>query len=161
MKDMLICAAAANIAAHLFADLIVGAGMAFVEQTHCGADLTRGAVSALKSVVVEKSSLHGVEFVSVREPLDRNDICAVTGGRQSQTGIDTVAVEQDGACAALSMIAAFLGARQLEVFAQCIEQGSPRIEYQFLWLAIDREAGRCRLEDGKGRACFAIFAAIR
>jgi len=52
---------------------------------------------------------------------------AVVGDRQRQARIDPPSVDQDRAGAALAAVAAFLGAGQVESFAQQVEQRDARI----------------------------------
>ena len=81
-----------------------------------------------------------MQFLRRAQPLDGGDLGAVMHHGQSQAGVDALAVEQDGAGAALAVVAALLGARQLQVFAQGVEQGGARVEFQAVALAVDVEA---------------------
>ena len=62
--------------------------------------------------------------------------------------IEPRTVEQDGAGAALTVIAAFLGTRQVETVTQGVEQGNPGRDGQFVRRAVDmkrdRDLGRPR-----------------
>src|SRR5437588_579631 len=55
--DVRVGAAAAEIAAHPLADLMVRAGMPFLEQGDGGADLPRGAEAALEGILPDESRL--------------------------------------------------------------------------------------------------------
>ena len=59
--DMRIGAAAAEIARHVFADLVVGAGMAFADAGDRRHDLARRAIAALEGVLVEEGRLHRMQ----------------------------------------------------------------------------------------------------
>ena len=56
------------------------------------------------------------------EPFDGGDLAAFMHDRECQAGVGRVAVDQHGAGAALAVIAALLGAGQVEAFAQGVEQ---------------------------------------
>src|SRR5689334_11982596 len=64
-EDVVVSAAAADVAAHQLADLVVGAGVPFVEQTDGRAELAGGAIAALEGVVLDEGRLHGVEGVAL------------------------------------------------------------------------------------------------
>src|SRR5438270_12777795 len=66
-----IGAAAADVAAHRLAHVIVGRAPRLVEHGDRGHDLARRAVAALKTVVGDECPLHRVERLARREPLDR------------------------------------------------------------------------------------------
>jgi hypothetical protein len=59
--------------------------------------------------------------------------------RERQARIDAAAVNQDGARAALAVIAALLGAGQIEMIAQGIEKRGPRCDAQLALHAVDRD----------------------
>src|SRR5262245_31959426 len=81
--------------------------------------------------------------------LNRGDAGAILHDRQCQAGVNTPAVDQDRAGAALAMVAAFLRAGQAEAVAQRIEQRRPRRDGQLRRRAIDiKRDGNCgRLGD--------------
>ena len=60
-----------------------------------------------------------------------------TRRRQGQAGQHAPAAHQHGAGAALAMIAAFLAAGQVQMLAQCIQQGGARVERQGVAFAIN------------------------
>ena len=57
--------------------------------------------------------------------------------RKRKTGIDATAVHQNCAGTALTVIAAFFRACQMQPLAQSVEKGSARIEVNGVILAID------------------------
>ena len=65
--------------------------------------------------------------------------------RQRQAGEDAPAVDEDGAGAALAVVAALLGAGQAEMLAQRVEQRRADVERQAVLLAVDPQG------DGHGR----------
>src|SRR3954466_16387624 len=102
--------AAADVAAHELADVLVGAGVALLDQLDRRHDLPGGAVAALERVVLDERPLHRVQLVAVGEPLDRGDL--VPGGRhrQRQAGQHPAAVDPHGAGPAGALVAALLAA---------------------------------------------------
>nr|GEU28231.1 hypothetical protein [Tanacetum cinerariifolium] len=168
---------AADIAAHALADLVggqqgafgqAGAHVArdalfdFVEHGHGGADLARGTVAALVAVMLDERSLHRVQLVGRAQAFDGGNRCPFVHHGQRQAGIDAAAVKHDGAGAALAVIAPLLGARQLQVFAQHVEQGGAGIHFQLVALAVDGEGylGQ-HWRGGRGGCCRSLGAGQR
>jgi hypothetical protein len=58
---------------------------------------------------------------------------------ETEAGVDATSVDVDGACAALAVVAAFLGAEQLEVIAEGIEECDAGLEANAILLAVDVE----------------------
>src|SRR5262245_40544167 len=123
--DVGVGAAAADVAAHLLADLGVRAGVPFGEQADPRADLAGGAVAALKGVAVDERLLERVQPVALRQALDRRDPGAGVHDGEREAGVDAPPVDQDGAGAALAVVAALLGPGQAEVLAQRVQQRGP------------------------------------
>ena len=95
------------------------------------------AIAALKSIVLDESRLHRMQFVALRETFDRRDLVAFHRDREAEAGVHAPSIHQDGAGAALPVIATFLRAGQIQMLAQGIEQRRPRIERERVRLAID------------------------
>lgn len=110
--------------------------LVFCKQRHPGANLARGAVSALKTIMFDKCSLQWMKLVSLGETFDRNNLIAVMNHRQRQAAVNPSAIGEHGACATLAVIATFFGSGQPEVFTQKIKQRDTRIERNFAPLAI-------------------------
>ena len=106
--------------------------VAFLDAGDGGTNLAGRAIAALESIVLEKRRLHRMQLVAVREPFDGRDLIAFVRDREAETGVHPAAVDQHSAGAALAVIATFLRAGQMQMFAQRIEQGRPRIDFQ-LW----------------------------
>src|SRR4051794_33576737 len=71
--DVGVGAAAADVAAHLLADVVVGTGVPLGEQSDARADLAGRAVAALEAVVLDERRLERVQAVAVGEALDGRD----------------------------------------------------------------------------------------
>ncbi len=168
--DVGIGAAAADVAAHQLADLVVGLRPAFGQQARGRADLARRAVAALECVVVDERLLQRMQRAVHRQAFDGGDLGAILHDGEREARIDAPAVDQDRAGAALPVVAALLGAGQVEMVAQRIEQGCPRREVELPRHAVDgerdrnlvgcrdaiarrprRRAGSCHLQSPPGR----------
>lgn len=90
--DIRVGAAAADIAGHPFSDFIIRqvdaavsvgshrAGYSLLNLgEHCdgGADLTRRAISALETIEISESSLHGMEFAARSQAFDSCNVIAI------------------------------------------------------------------------------------
>src|SRR3954469_437555 len=64
------------------------------------------------------------------EPLDSGDRGPILHDSQCEAGIDPPTVDQDGAGAALAMVAAFLRAGQIEMVAQRVQKRRPGCDRQ-------------------------------
>jgi hypothetical protein len=71
--------------------------------------------------------------------LDRGHRIAVVHHRQRQAAVDPPPVDQHGARAALAVVASLLRSRQLQMLAQCIEQGGAGVEGKGAFLSIHDE----------------------
>src|ERR1700733_1257124 len=76
-NNIVVGAAAADVAAHGGADGVVVGGDGLVEERRGGHDLAGGAVAALESIVLEEGLLDGVELAVLREAFDGGDFAAL------------------------------------------------------------------------------------
>src|SRR4051794_39315818 len=136
--DPRVGSAAADVAAHPFADLVVGeagrrhghvfrdvahvAAARLFEQADGGADLPRRAVAALEAVIFDEGRLHRVELIPLRQPLDRRDLLALDAGGERQARQDAPPVDEHRAGPALPLVAPLLRAGEREPFPQRVEQ---------------------------------------
>ena len=82
-----------------------------------GHNLARGTIAALKAIMFDECSLHGVKISRLTDAFDGGDFIAFVHGGKAETGIHAAAVDVDSASAALSVVAAFLRAGEIEIFA--------------------------------------------
>ena len=75
----------------------------------------------------KKRLLHGMQAVAVRHTFDCEDVRAVVTDRKREARIYPSAIDDDGASAALTAVAALLCSWQIEAFAKKIEKGHPRV----------------------------------
>src|SRR5262249_42470117 len=117
-------------------------------------DLARRAVAALEAVMIHEGSLHGVERTGRAQTLDGDDVVVLMHDRKGQAGIDPPAVDQHSAGAALPVVAALLGAGEVEVLAEGVEQRGTEVYLETPCLAVDGQpdfgGGRFR---GPGLDC--------
>ena len=91
-----------------------------------GDEEARGAEPALQAVAVGERLLHRRQrAVRLGQPLHGGDLRAVGADREQETGADRDAVQQDGAGAAHAVLAAHMGAGQLEVVTDDVGQQPP------------------------------------
>jgi hypothetical protein len=84
-------------------------------------DHAGNAEAALHRALIEKGFLHGIQAIVGCEPLDRDDRAPVGFDREHETRVHRAAVDQHGAGAAFTLLAARLRAGQTEAIAQRVE----------------------------------------
>ena len=109
----------------------------FIQHGDRGTDLAGRAVAALKAIVLDESSLHGMQIISFGESLDGGDLVAIVHDSKTEAGVHSRAVNENGTSATLAMIAALLGSGQAEPLAEKVKNGSSRIDLQVMFLAVD------------------------
>ncbi len=119
--DIVVSTAAADVSAHTFADGSVVLAARFFEQRGSGHDLAGGAIATLKSVMLQESDLDGMQFAILSQALDGGDLVALVHDGKRQARIYAPSVYVQRACAALAVVATFLRAGKLKVFAQRIK----------------------------------------
>src|SRR5205085_167775 len=87
-----------------------------------GQDHAWCAEAALESVLLPKGVLERVKLPGHCQALDRLHASAVGLHSQNSAGLDRLAVDEDGAGAALAGVAAHVGAGQPEHIAQVVDK---------------------------------------
>jgi len=91
------------------------------------------------------------------QPFDGYDLVTFVHDREREAGVDPAAVEQHRAGAALPVVAALLGTRQVEMFAQRVEQRRTRVQVDVPHTTVDgqrdlrvvhRNPGVLRIDNG-------------
>src|SRR5438270_7301035 len=116
--DVHVAAAAAEVAAHPLANLVVVFRVSLAQQCRRGAELPRRAVAALEGVVADEGGLQRVQAVRARESLDGDDLLPAVHDREGEAGVVAPAVDENRAGAARSLVATFLRAGGVEGLAQ-------------------------------------------
>ncbi len=107
-----------------------------IEQGFRAHDHTGGAIAALDRTFLDKSTLYGMQFLSLRKTFDRLDRPAVSFDSQDETGIHRLTVEQHGTGTAVAQTAAFFCARQAQFAAQQIDECQRRFHRDFVATAV-------------------------
>ncbi len=153
--DVRIGGAATDVAAHPLADLRVGqradrrrhvgggvagpAGLRLGEHADGRADLAGRAVAALEGVVLDEGGLQRMQGTRRAQAFDRHDLVVLVHDGEGQARVDAPAVDQHGTGAALPVVAALLGAGQVQVLAQRVEQRGADIQLEVAGMAVDDE----------------------
>ena len=106
--DLGVVAAAAEVPGEGLLDLVEGRVRVLLEESGGGHQEAGRAEAALVAVLLDEGLLDGVELVPVRQAFDRLDRPAVGADGQIHAGVDRLAVEMDGAAAALPRSQTFL-----------------------------------------------------
>ena len=97
------------------------------------------AVAALGGAQLGEGLLQRVEPAAVGHALDGLDLASLALDGQRQAGEHRLAVDQHGARAALAQLAAVLGAGEVELLAQHLEQGLVRRREDIALFPVDLE----------------------
>ena len=100
---------------------VAGIGIRF-EQVNRGHYHAWSAVAALQAVLLLECLLHWVKGAAVGEALDGRDLGAVRLHGENRTGFHGDAVDMNRASATLARVAAYVGARQAQVFAEKVDE---------------------------------------
>src|SRR4029077_19066457 len=122
LADLRVPAAAAEIPREPFPDVRLGGARDAPEQVMRGHQVTRDAKPALDRAVEHERLLKSSRSAVDLQPLDRGDRCSIGFDRQHQARVDRPVRHQHRARAALTQIAALLGAGQAKTIAQEVEQ---------------------------------------
>ena len=104
-------------------------GMTFAYQADGRTDLAGRAIAALERVMVDESLLDRMKRTHLAKPFDRNDVRSIKCHCELQAGIDPLSIDEDRARTALTVIAAFLGAGELEIASEEVKQCGPWREF--------------------------------
>jgi hypothetical protein len=100
------------------------------------------AEAALRSIVVNEGLLDRVKVFALHQRFNRGDSLALSLDRQNRAGIDRAIVEKYGAGTTLAAVAHALGASDIKLIAERVEQGNPRLNVQSMALAVDGQLNR-------------------
>ncbi len=96
------------------------------------------AETALRHAVAYERILHRVQRAGLAEPLDRPHVAAAHLHGEQEAARDRLAVEVDGARAAVTGAAPFLRPRQTHPLAKRVEQGVPGLDEHLGRLVVHR-----------------------
>src|SRR5256884_1246058 len=139
LVDLDVAGAAAQVAGQRLLDLIARRSRVAREQCLRGEEKRRRAIAALRRAQLGEGVLQRVQLAARGHPLDRPHAPSRAGEAEHQTGEHGRAVDDHGARAALTQLAAVLGAREPQILAQHLEQGLVRREGHLDGLAVHVE----------------------
>lgn len=90
--------------------------MPFGDAAESGHDLSRCAKAALQTVMFNKGALQGVQLAVFFEPFNRFYAGSTIHGGECQTGKDPLAIDQNCAGTACTLVTAFLRAGEVQPF---------------------------------------------
>jgi hypothetical protein len=93
----------------------------------------------LKAIMLDEGGLDRVKNFTSRQALNRSNPFTLLSDRESEAGVDANAIHQDGAGAALTVIAAFLCTGEVQAFTQQIEQRNSRLQVKIVGPSVDLE----------------------
>ena len=141
LDDVHVARAAAEVAADPLADLVLGGIRVLLEQPGGLHDHARGAEAALEAVLVPERLLERVEG---RRPSAMPSIVltsrAVGLDGEHRARLGALAVDVDGAGAAVARVAADVGAGQPEDVAEEVDEQEARLDVGLAGLAVDGDA---------------------
>ena len=91
----------------------------------CRHDLTRRAISALQRVAINECGLHWMKRNFICEPFDGHHMASIDFRRKRKTRHDSLPVQMDRACTALTVITALFCSRKPDTLAQQIKKRCP------------------------------------
>ena len=138
-ENLLIAGAPAQIARQRGFDLIACRPWVLVQQRLGGDQESGRAVSALGGAQISERFLQRVQAAVAGKAFDRRDRTAVAVDAEHEAREHRLAVEQHGAGAAFAQLAAVLGAAQVQVFTQNLEQRLVRRERDLGRFAVQRD----------------------
>ncbi len=152
---VVVAGAAADVAGHRGPCLFGSGVRRGVQERLCAHQLTRRAVATLRRIVGDEFPLERI----VQQAFNGLNGAAIGPQRQLAARIDRFAVEQDRARAALAAVAANLGARQLEMVAQRLDERPSIFDQERALRSVHgqrdggarRGRGRRRLRSKRGR----------
>jgi hypothetical protein len=132
-------------------------GLDLPEHRNGRTNLAGGAITALIAVVLHESGLHGMKALRCAQPLDRRNASTLVHHGQGEARVDPAPFDDHRAGPALTVVAPLLGARELQVLSQCIEQRRPRVELEGASLAVHGEGHLRHHGQPEGRrGCFRL-----
>src|SRR5262245_30513543 len=144
----MVTGTATEVAGDGLADLVVGGVGILLQQCLRREEDPGRAESALQPVVVPERLLERMQALAVGEPLDRRQLGAVHLDGEQQAAPHGLAAEQDRAGSADAVLAADVGAREIEAVAQEVREARPRLDGALPRLTVDTQADRPRRHAG-------------
>src|SRR5260370_30481120 len=136
--DVVVAGAAANVAGEVVPDFPPRRVRVFLEQLAHAHDHPRCAETALQSVMFMESRLDRMQGATTRcEAFDGRDRGSICHDRENRAGFDGLAVDIDGAGAALRRVATDMGSGEAEIVPQQMDQKFSRLDRSGLTDTLD------------------------
>ena len=110
-----------------------------MQHRHRSEDHSRRAIPALKCFRFQKRLLHGIEVLASAESFNGGDLLSCRGAGGSDATAHRIAVQQDGAGAALAFPATVLGAGQFQPVAENVQERFVRGRINLMLASIHNE----------------------
>src|SRR4030042_2287 len=146
--DLGVVAAAAEVPGERLLDLVEGRGRVLLYESGGRHEEARSAETALIAVLFDESLLDRVELVARGQAFDRFHRLAVGADGEIHAGVNRSSVEEDGTAAALAPVADSLGAGEVELVAQDVEERFVGLDGEADLLAVDGQGDRLLVVDG-------------
>src|SRR5205085_2579115 len=140
LDHLRVAGAPAEVAGDRVANVVVGGPRILGDQCRGGHQHTGDAEPALRYAVPNEGVLQWRERAATRQPLDRRHGPPARLHRQHEAARHEVAIQMDGARAAVAGAAAFLWAGEAEILAERVEQRDVRRHEHLDGLAVHGEA---------------------
>src|ERR1700730_8284858 len=137
LDDVHVPRAPAEIAFEALADLVLVRVRVLVEEVGGGHDEAGSAVPALEAVLIPERLLQWMQLAVLGHALDRGQALALGLDCEHRAALDRLAIDQDGACAALAGVAADGRASQADDVAQVMHEQEARLDLMLLPVAVD------------------------
>src|SRR5436190_18227255 len=137
LDDVVVARAAAEVALELVANLLLrGLGIA-LDELRRRHDHAGSAEAALQAVLLPEAFLDRVELAVLGHPFDGRDLGAVGLDRKHGAGLHRLALEMNGAGAALAGVAPHVRAGQPRQLANEVDEQQPRLDFMGVLDAVD------------------------
>src|SRR5258705_12325535 len=127
LHDVVVAGAAAEVAFQLVADVGLGGLGVALEELGRGHDHPRRAEAALQAVLLPEPFLDRVELAVLRHPLDGRDLGAVDLHREERARLHRLAVQVNGAGAALAGVAPDMSPGETGELPAEVDEEQPRL----------------------------------
>src|SRR5262245_15720135 len=154
LDDILVAGAAAQIRGEHVEKVFVtdiGISLQNADRQHQESGCTE---TALQRVMVHEGLLHRMQSVAVSQAFDGPDFPAVGLHGEHQAGAHRLAIDNNRASAADTMLATDMRSRLSTIFTDGIGQGTPRLDGDRVIAAID-------IDGDRGFLAHATFSALR
>src|SRR3990172_379019 len=137
VHDLLVPGTHAEVPLERLADLRLARRGGGGEERAGAHDHPRRAIPALHAEFLNERALHGMQATLARQALDGHDVQAVRLHRQHQAGLDSLALDEDGARPAVTGVAPDVGAGETRHLPDVVHQQEPRLDVVLEGLAVD------------------------